>query len=115
MLNKTSLMFKEDVKQGYIHYQFFQQHWSMVIAAFKKYILTVPVNIGVDCNNDWLNIQLIYNQPTEEWIPQEWEELTTLLKEEGFPYTANKEDWSIIISIDNFVETILSKPELYRW
>lgn len=115
MLKKTSLMFREDVKKGYKNYRYFKIYWSGVTEAFKKYICPVPVNINIDCNNNWITLQLLHDHPDDDWLETEWEELIKFLDEERFMYNTEKNKWMIIITMDEFVETILCKPELYEW
>lgn len=117
MLKKTSIMFREDVKEGYKHYQYFIRHWTMVLSAFEKTMCPVPVTTSMDVNSDLIKIG--FNHPEEEYEIESneimWNELTSFLKAEGFNYLQAKNEWAVYIHIEDFVETVLSKPELYRW
>jgi len=115
MLKKTSIMFREDVKEGYKHYQYFIRHWTMVLSAFEKTMCPVPVYTSMDVNSDLIKIGFHNSDGDEEGYPEMWDNLTSFLKEEGFHYLQAKNEWAVYIHIDDFVENVLSKPELYRW
>lgn len=115
MLRKTSILFREDVKEGYKHYQYFIRHWTMVFAIFEKTMCPVPVDTSIDVNSDLIRIGFDTTDDDFDSYNVMWDELTLFLKEEGFRYTGSKKEWAVYIHIDNFVETVLSKPELYRW
>ena len=112
MMEKTKLIFKDDVRNGYIHYINFKRDFSGALAVFKKYILPAYVNIGIDANNDWLILTLQYDTSMEDYLEilkQDWNDLTEFLNNEGiqFSYPTRYSDWSMVIPIDDFVEWVL--------
>ena len=111
MMEKTRLIFKDDVKNGYIHYINFKRDFSGALAVFEKYILPCYVDIGVDANNDWLILTLSYDSDEDniEILEKEWDTLTEFLKKEKiqFSYPSMYNDWSMVIPIDDFVEYVL--------
>lgn len=114
MMNKTKLIFKNDVMEGYVHYINFKRDFSGALETFKKYILPVELNIGIDANNDWLILSFSYDVEEEdclEILEHEWNEVTHFLKEEHiqFAYPTRYGDWSMVIPIDDFVEWVLKK------
>lgn len=117
MLRKTSIIFREDVKEGYKHYNYFIRHWTMVISAFEKTICPVPVTTSMDVNSDLIKMGFSHPETTDEIESCEimWNELTSFLEYEGFKYLQSQHEWAVYIHIDDFVETILAKPELYKW
>ena len=66
MMEKTRLIFKDDVKNGYIHYINFKRDFSGALAVFEKYILPSYVDIGIDANNDWLILTLSYDSDEKD-------------------------------------------------
>ena len=113
-MEKTKLIFKRDVMEGYVHYINFKRDFSGALEAFKKYILPVEVNIGIDANNDWLILSFSYDTEEEDYLrilEMEWDEVTQFLKDEDiqFAYPTWHDDWSLIIPIDDFVEWVLKK------
>lgn len=114
MMNKTKLIFKNDVMKGYVHYINFKMYFSGALETFKKYILPVELNIGIDANNDWLILSFSYDKDEEDYrkiLEHEWDEVTKFLKDENIQYAFPSwyEDWSLIIPIDDFVEYVLKK------
>lgn len=114
MMNKTKLIFENDVMKGYVHYINFKMYFSGALETFKKYILPVEVKIGIDANNDWLILFFSYDTDEEDYrkiLEHEWNEVTHFLKEEHiqFAYPTLYGDWSLIIPIDDFVEYVLKK------
>lgn len=114
MMEKTKLIFKNDVMEGYVHYINFKRDFSGALEAWRKYALPVECNMGIDANNDWLILTFSYDEEEEDYLKileNEWDTLTTFLKEEGiqFSYPYWNDDWSIVILIDNFVEYVLKK------
>ena len=112
MMEKTRLIFKDDVKNGYIHYINFKRDFSGALAVFEKYILPSYVDIGIDANNDWLILTLSYDSDEKdnlEILEKEWDTLTGFLKKEEiqFAYPSMYNDWSMVIPIDDFVEYVL--------
>lgn len=114
MMEKTKLIFKNDVMEGYVHYINFKRDFSGALETFKKYILPVELNIGIDANNDWLILHFSYDVEEEDYLEileHEWNEVTHFLKEEHiqFAYPTQYGDWSMVIPIDDFVEWVLKK------
>lgn len=114
MMEKTKLIFKNDVMEGYVHYINFKRDFSGALEVFKKYILPVELNIGIDANNDWLILSFSYDVEEEDYLEileHEWNEVTHFLKEEHiqFAYPTMYGDWSMVIPIDDFVEWVLKK------
>ena len=114
MMEKTKLIFKNDVMEGYVHYINFKRDFSGALEVFKKYILPIECNMGIDANNDWLIITFTYDEDEEDYLEimkKDWNQVTTFLKEEGiqFAYPSWYDDWSIVILIDDFVEYVLKK------
>ncbi|MBQ2832384.1 hypothetical protein [Methanobrevibacter sp.] len=114
MMEKTKLIFKRDVMEGYVHYINFKRDFSGALEVFKKYILPVGVKIGIDANNDWLILSFSYDAEEEDYLQileHEWDMVTQFLKEENiqFAYPTWYDDWSLIIPIDDFVEWVLKK------
>ena len=112
MMEKTKLIFKDDVINGYKHYINFKRDFSGALAVFEKYILPVYVDIGIDANNDWLILTLQYDTEMEDYLEilkQNWNDLTEFLNNEHiqFSYPTMYSDWSMIIPIDDFVEWVL--------
>ena len=68
MMNKTKLIFKNDVMEGYVHYINFKRDFSGALETFKKYILPVEVNIGIDANNDWLILSFSCDAEEEDYL-----------------------------------------------
>lgn len=113
-MEKTKLIFKRDVMEGYVHYINFKRDFSGALEVFKKYILPVGVKIGIDANNDWLILSFSYDAEEEDYLQileHEWDMVTQFLKEENiqFAYPTWYDDWSLIIPIDDFVEWVLKK------
>jgi len=113
-MEKTKLIFKNDVMEGYIHYINFKRDFSGALETFKKYILPVTVNIGIDANNDWLILSFSYDKDEEDYrkiLEYEWDEVTKFLKDENIQYAFPSwyDDWSLIIPIDDFVEWVIKK------
>lgn len=114
MMEKTKLIFKNDVMEGYVYYINFKRCFSVALETFKKYILPIECNISIDANNDWLILTFIYDEKEENYLEileNEWDTVTTFLKEEGiqFAYPSQYDDWGIVILIDDFVEYVLKK------
>ena len=114
MMEKTKLIFKNDVMEGYVHYINFKRDFSGALEVFKKYILPVELNIGIDANNDWLILYFSYDVEEEDYLEileHEWNEVTHFLKDEHiqFVFPSWYDDWSLIIPIDDFVEYVLKK------
>ena len=113
MMEKTKLIFKDDVIKGYNHYINFKRDFSGALAVFEKYILPIEgVNIGINANNNWLVIILSYDNEMEDYLEilkQDWNDLTEFLNNEGiqFAYPTRYSDWSMVILIDDFVEWVL--------
>ena len=115
-MEKTKLIFKDDVKNGYVHYINFIRDFSGALEAWNKYILPVEVDIGIDANNDWLILTLRYDKDMEDYLKileSDWNILTDWLKEKDiqFSYPSMYDDWSMIILIDNFVEYVLKSDD----
>ena len=113
-MEKTKLIFKNDVMEGYVHYINFKREFSGALEAWKKYILPIECNISIDANKDWLILTFIYDEKEENYLEileKEWDTVTTFLKEEGinFTYPYWYDDWGIVILIDDFVEYVLKK------
>ena len=114
MMEKTKLIFKDDVKNGYVHYINFKRDFSGALEVFKKYILPAYVNIGIDANSDWLIVSFSYDEEEEDYLKTlefEWDEMTGFLNTENiqFAYPSWYDDWSLIIPIDDFVEWVMKK------
>jgi len=114
MMEKTKLIFKDDVMNGYVHYINFRRNFSGALAVFEKYILPVYVDIGIDANQDTLILTLQYDTSMEDYLEileKEWDTLTEFLKKEKiqFAYPSIYDDWSMIIPIDDFVEWVIKK------
>lgn len=114
MMEKTKLIFKDDVMNGYVHYINFKRDFSGALECFKKYILPVEVGIGIDANNDWLIVSFSYDEKEEDYLEileHEWDEVTGFLDEEGiqYAYPTWYGDWSMVIPIDDFVEWVIKK------
>lgn len=112
MMEKTKLIFKDDVMNGYVHYINFKRDFSGALEVFKKYILPVEVNIGIDANSNWLILTFGYDSEEEDCLTilkHEWDEITEFLKNEDiqYAYPSWYDDWSIVIPIDDFVEYVL--------
>ena len=112
MMEKTKLIFKDDVINGYKHYINFKRDFSGALAVFEKYILPAYADIGIDANNDWLILTLQYDTEMEDYLEilkQDWNDLTEFLNNEGiqFSYPTMYDDWSMVIPIDDFVEWVL--------
>lgn len=114
MMNKTKLIFENDVMKGYVHYINFKRVFSGALEVFKKYILPIECNMGIDANKDWLILTFIYDEKEENYLEileNDWDTVTTFLKNEDiqFAYPSWYSDWSIVILIDDFVEYVLKK------
>ena len=114
MMEKTKLIFKNDVMEGYVHYINFKRDFSVALETFKKYILPIECNISIDANKDWLILTFSYDEEEEDYLEilkEEWDTVTTFLKEENiqFAYPSQHDDWGIVILIDDFVEYVLKK------
>lgn len=114
MMEKTKLIFKDDVMNGYVHYINFKRDFSGALEVFRKYILPVACNIGIDANSDWLIVSFSYDEEEEDYLEileHEWTEVTRFLDEENiqYAYPTWYEDWSMIIPIDDFVEWVIKK------
>lgn len=114
MMEKTKLIFKDDVMNGYVHYINFKRDFSGALEVFRKYILPVECRIGIDANNDWLILSFSYDKEEEDYLEileHEWDEVTGFLDEEGiqYAYPTWHDDWSMIIPIDDFVEWVIKK------
>lgn len=115
MMEKTKLIFKNDVMEGYIHYINFKRHFTPAIETFKKYILPVECRVvGINANNDWLILTFRYDKQEENYLEileNEWDQVTTFLKENDiqFSYPTRYDDWSMVIPIDDFVEYVVKK------
>ena len=114
MMEKTKLIFKDDVMNGYVHYINFKRDFSGALEVFKKYILPVEVGIGIDANNDWLILSFSYDKKEEDYLEileHEWDEVTGFLDEERiqYAYPTRYGDWSMVIPIDDFVEWVIKK------
>ena len=114
MMEKTKLIFKNDVMEGYVHYINFKRDFSGALEAWNKYGLPVECNISIDANQDWLILTFCYDEEEEDYLEilkNEWDQVTTFLKEEGiqFAYPSWYDDWSIVILIDDFVEYVVKK------
>lgn len=114
MMEKTKLIFKNDVMEGYVHYINFKRDFSVALETFKKYILPIECNISIDANKDWLILTFSYGEEDEDYLEilkEEWDTVTTFLKEENiqFAYPSQHDDWGIVILIDDFVEYVLKK------
>lgn len=114
MMEKTKLIFKNDVMEGYVHYINFKRCFSGALETFKKYILPIECNISIDANKDWLILTFRYDEKEENYLEileNEWDTVTTFLKEENiqFAYPSQHDDWGIVILIDDFVEYVLKK------
>lgn len=114
MMNKTKLIFENDVMEGYVHYINFKRVFSGALEVFKKYILPIECNMGIDANKDWLILTFIYDEKEENYLEileNDWDTVTTFLKNEDiqFAYPSWYSDWSIVILIDDFVEYVLKK------
>lgn len=112
MMEKTKLIFKDDVINGYKHYINFKRDFSGALAVFKKYILPAYVDIGIDANADWLIICFDYDSEQEGYLSileHEWDILSKWLKKEKiqFAYPTMYGDWTMAIPIDDFVEWVL--------
>ena len=59
MMKKTKLIFEDDVKNGYINYINFRRNFSGALEAWRKYVLPVPVKLGIDANNDWIIVTFV--------------------------------------------------------
>ena len=114
-MEKTKLMFKDDVMNGYVQYINFKRNFSGALEAFNKYILPVELDIGIDANNDLLILIFSYDTDEEDYLDileKEWDEVTSFLDAEEYlhyAYPSMYDDWSIVISIDWFVEWVLKK------
>ena len=114
MMEKTKLIFKDDVMNGYVHYINFKRDFGGALEVFKKYMLPIELKIGIDANNDWLILYFSYDEDEEDWLEVleiQWDEVTKFLKEEDiqFAYPTWYDDWSMVIPIDDFVEWVLKK------
>lgn len=114
MMEKTKLIFKDDVMNGYVHYINFKRDFSGALEVFKKYILPVEVNIGIDANSNWLILTFGYDPKEEDYLTilkHEWDEITEFLKNEDiqYAYPSWYDDWSLVILIDDFVEWVIKK------
>ena len=114
MMEKTKLIFKDDVLNGYVHYINFKRDFSGALEVFKKYILPVECRIGIDANNDWIIIYFTYDGDEEDYqeiLEKEWDAVSDFLKGEKiqFVYPTWYDDWSMIIPIDDFVEWVIKK------
>lgn len=112
MMKKTKLIFEDDVWNGYIHYINFRRDFSGALETWRKYVLPVPVKLGIDANNDWIIVTFSYDTDMEDWLEilqNEWDTLTDFLKEKHiqFAYPTRYGDWSMVIPIDDFVEYVL--------
>lgn len=113
MMKKTEVIFKDDVRKGYIHYINFRRDFSGVLETWRKYVLPVEsVDIGIDANHDWLILSLKYDTDMDDYLEileQEWDILTSFLKEKHiqYAYPTMYGDWSMVIPIDDFVEYVL--------
>ena len=113
MMRKTELIFKDDVRNGYIHYINFRRDFSGALEAWRKYVLPVEsVDIGIDANHDWLILSLSYDEDMEDYLQilrEEWTTLTSFFKEKNlqFAYPTVYGDWSMVVPIDDFVEYVL--------
>ena len=114
MMEKSKLIFKNDVMEGYVHYINFKRDFSSALEIFKKFILPIECNISIDANKDWLILTFSYDEENEdplEVLKEEWDTVTTFLKNEDiqFAYPSWYGDWSIVILIDDFVEYVVKK------
>ena len=114
MMEKTKLIFADDVKNGYVHYINFKRDFSGALETFRKYIVPVDVRIGIDANNDWIILTVSYDEDMEDYLEilqEQWDILTKWLKEENiqFAYPTRYGDWTMLIPIDDFVEWVLKK------
>ena len=113
MMEKTKLIFKDDVKNGYIHYINFKRDFSGALQVFRKYVLPVECKISIDANNNWLILILCsdseLNPDVQELLERDWDTLTEFLKEEdiNYYYPSWYAEWSMIITIDEFAEWVL--------
>lgn len=113
-MEKTKLIFKDDVMNGYVHYINFKRDFGGALEVFKKYVLPIELKIGIDTNNDWLILYFSHDDKEEDWLELleiQWDEVTDFLKEEKiqFAYPTMYSDWSMVIPIDDFVEWVLKK------
>ena len=113
-MEKSKLIFKNDVMEGYVHYINFKRDFSYALELFKKYILPIECNISIDANKDWLILTFIYDEKEENYLEileNDWDTVTTFLKNEDiqFAYPSWYGDWSIVILIDDFVEYVVKK------
>ena len=111
-MKKTKLIFEDDVKNGYINYINFRRNFSGALEAWRKYVLPASVKLGIDANNDWIIVTFSYDTDMEDWLEilqNEWDTLADFLREKHiqFAYPTRYGDWSMVISIDNFVEYAL--------
>lgn len=118
MMDKTKLIFREDVRNGYIHYINFKRDFSGALEAWNKYLLPVEMNISIDANKDWLILTLQYDTDMEDYLEileKEWDTLTDFLKKEDiqYAYPSMYDDWSMIIPIDDFVEYVLKMEDYH--
>ena len=110
MLEKTKVIFKEDIKDMWIHYRKFRRNQASVLVGFQKFYLTEGCWKINFIGNNFIFI-MSYN---EEDNPLELDnifinEIHHLL-DYGFDVCYDKENRrEFMISMDNFVEALLKE------
>lgn len=117
MLSKTKLQFKEDVKEMWLSYIRYQRSMNTVTSIFTKNVLPYPCEmelISLDLFQIKLNVDTVDLNDTEmrNQYEEQFQEIRNFLKEIRCQHAWYSEEFTCVVSIDNFVEAILTAENL---
>ena len=117
MLSKTKLQFTEDVKEMWLSYIRYMRSMNTVTSIFTRNVLPYPCEMDL-ISSDIFQIKLKVNtddldDPEEKNIyNNQFQETYNYLKEIGCRPTPYREAFACVVSLDNFVEAILTAENL---
>lgn len=115
MLEKTKMIFENDLHEMWISWIKFKRSSSSVIAIFEKYI-SGDFSIDMSFNRGVFRIALMVpdefeNDEEKQEYDEEFQRLVKWLINDHFDpaYDPNNHDYSVMVSMDNFVQALTEK------
>lgn len=106
MLDKTKVMFKEDIREMYIYYNKFNRLKAHMIEYFRKFILIEYVD-KIGYNNGIFRFEII--EDNDETHMERFNTLVEDLRSQGFDPAYCPDETVFYISFENIAEIILKE------
>lgn len=106
LLDKTKVMFKEDIREMYIYYNKFNRLKAHMIEYFRKFILIEYVD-KIGYNNGIFRFEII--EDNDETHMERFNTLVEDLRSQGFDPAYCPDETVFYISFENIAEIILKE------